>query len=230
MGRDADQRLVMAFAEGDAPALRPDQPGIGGIAEDIARALVRDLALAAFGEEGMRLQKAVNVGGVAEGRIREPLQRFDDDRRDRLVPQQHLPGMARSFAVAVAHRRAEHGIAVFQARAHADVRLLHVVFALIVGDGDAHVLDKARGGVVAIDHVRRLQRPAHLVDHAPQIAVEVHIPAETVDMVEDDPVALRPVGPHDFEQRIEAGPAARAARQIVREGAADLIATALRVV
>nr|WP_244409738.1 hypothetical protein [Methylorubrum populi] len=178
----------------------------------------------------MSFEEALHVGGGLELPAGIAFERFDHDRGDRLGPHQEFAAVTGDPAIAIPGGGVEDGVTVLQARAHPDIGLLLVVDPLIVGDHHAHIFDEARGGIIAVDHRRRFQRPAHLIDHAAQIAMQVDVPAETVDVIEDDAVAARRVGLHDREEGIETGTALRTASQIIRKGADDFITFGLGVV
>nr|WP_318284449.1 MULTISPECIES: hypothetical protein [unclassified Methylobacterium] len=178
----------------------------------------------------MSFEEALHVGGGLELPAGIAFERFDHDRGDRLGPHQEFAAVTGDPAIAIPGRGVEDGVTVLQARAHPDIGLLLVVDPLIVGDHHAHIFDEARGRVVAVDHRRRFQRPAHLIDHAAQIAMEVDVTAETVDVIEDDAVAARGVGLHDREEGIEARTALRTSGQVICEGADNLITLGLGVV
>nr|WP_238183592.1 hypothetical protein [Methylobacterium trifolii] len=228
--RDADKRLVMPFAEGNAPAFGADEPCVNRIAEHVAGALVRHLAQTTLREEGMRFEKAMHVGGVAELAGGKTFESLNDDRGDRLGPHQQLAAVTLHLRISISRTGCEDGVAILKPRPHADVCLLHVVLALIVGDSDAHVLDEVRGRVVAVNHGRRFEDAAHVVDHAPQIAVEVHVPAKAIDVIEHHSVTFGPIASHHFEQRVEAGTTLSAPRQIVGKSPTNFVAPARRVV
>nr|WP_238179155.1 hypothetical protein [Methylobacterium dankookense] len=220
----------MALAPLDAPARRFHIARIDRVAQDVADALVGNLAVLGLGIERVLFKEAHDVSLGFQLARGVGFERLLDDRRLRLLPYQHPAIEAGDPAIGVAGRRAEHRKAIRDPRLHAVERLLAVVDAVIVRKRDGDVLHEARRRAVIEHACGRLQDCTELRQLAAEVCVIVEIAGEAVEMIEDDAVARLLVGSDEGEHLAQARPLALAAGQLVAEYLDDVITRAFAVI
>nr|WP_238313826.1 hypothetical protein [Methylobacterium crusticola] len=214
---------MVALAPFDSPARRFDISSIDRVAEHIADTLVRKLAALRLGIERVLFDEARHIGLRLKLARDVALERFPDDRCLRLMWHEHPPVEARHPAILIAGGRGEDGEAVRNARLHPVERLLAVVDAVIVSEGDSDVFHQPRRRTL-VEHARgRLQDRTKLRYRAPQIGMEVEVARETIEVVEHNSEARRFAFLDEGKHRAQAGTPALAAGHFIPEDLGDAV-------
>nr|WP_232307162.1 hypothetical protein [Sphingomonas sp. Y57] len=228
-GFEADKAIVIGFAEADVPFRIFHVTGIGGLCQNHADTIQRDMAAACLTKSRVIEYEASNIGLARKSARRITFKRFLHDTGHWLIENEHL-GLAYGPQMSVAPGRTEYPVPIARPRLHAIEGLLFVLLLLVLRNTGEQVFDQPCIRAFAKLNRRRGQQATGTCNFRSQLQMGFKPARQTADIVNNDDKLVFPVLAEKRQHGFHAGPFDQASGHIVLEDLLDFEVVVLRIV